>query len=362
MTFSIRKLEKFLNQKGFIAKNYYVLDNYVIYILIISRENFNKYMLYIPSKYEIKNNDINNNVYKLNIIDMPSETNNIAENYTSLSEKENQIENIYNEINLMTIPENTEDLENNLKDNYDKPIVLKNLTKYKAQNNLKNIINQISRIKNCTKNIKYKLSIFYKNYIYSVSRTDDINSFTIEDFEGVDRRQIFVTLDLEILYSKKIDDIHFDIKNVQDQIYKILKQNHTNNMDILDNMMKKDIFSQNNKINIKLEELSKNIEEFENMIDNLKKTEKAIHEKIKNLHEEYAEKRGFNYDIEKTHKISNYEKELKSVDKLINKVNSNLEEIKSIKEDLILKTDQILFDNSIMIHSIVNNFEKLLEF
>ena len=54
MGFSIRKLEKFLFGKGFNVLKYFTLDDYVIYILVLSRENFNKYLLYIPSKYEIK--------------------------------------------------------------------------------------------------------------------------------------------------------------------------------------------------------------------------------------------------------------------------------------------------------------------
>ena len=50
-----------------------------------------------------------------------------------------------------------------------------------------------------------KLSFFMKvpNYIYIITRSDDINYFMIDNFEGVDKRQMMVTLDLEILYLKK---------------------------------------------------------------------------------------------------------------------------------------------------------------
>ena len=362
--FSLHKLEKFLFKKNFRILTYYELDGYLIYIKVLSTINYNQYLLYIPSKYEIKVENTNGflSLKPIDDIEISTNTNNIVENYTSVDEKDEQIEKVYNEINLTYIPETGGDLESTLKENYDKPIVLKNLSKYKAHINIKNIINQLSRLKKCTKNIKYKLCIFYKNYIYIISRSDDINYFIIDIFEGSEKRQLLVTLDLEILYLKKAEDIHFDLKNVQEQVFKNLEQNHVNNMVVLDNMMSRDILGQKNDINKKLEKYDSNIKEFENMLERLKKTEDVVIEKINNIKEEYKDKIGFHHDIEKTNKISRLEREIDEIDSLIVSVNKNMQEIKMYREDILLKTDQILFDNSIMIYSIINNFEKLSEF
>jgi len=323
--FSLRKLEKFLLKKNFRVLTYYELDGYLIYIKVLSSENYNQYLIYIPSKYEIKMENVSN-VFSLKVIDDIDMTSsgNIVDNYTSVDEKDEQIEKIYNEINLTYIPETGEDLESTLKENYDKPIVLKNFTNYKAHINVKNIINQLSRLKKCTQNIKYKLCIFYKNYIYIITRSDDINYFMIDNYEGVDKRQMMVTLDLEILYLKKTEDIHFDIKNVQDQVFKNLQQNHTNNMLVLDNMMSRNILGQKNDINNKIESYDLNIKEFEDMLEKLKKSESVIIEKIEGIKKDYSTKVGFYHDIEKTNKISRLERELGEIDNLIISINKNI--------------------------------------
>ena len=130
--FSLHKLEKFLLKKNFRVITYYELDGYIIYIKILSSENYNHYMLYIPSKYEIKVENIDGvlSLKAMDDIDIATAgSSNIVDNYTSIDEKDEQIEKIYDEINLTYIPETSEDLENTLKENYDKPIVLKNFTK-----------------------------------------------------------------------------------------------------------------------------------------------------------------------------------------------------------------------------------------
>ena len=368
MAFSIKKLEKFLRQKEFTIITYYILDEYIVYIKVLGMQSFNQYIIYIPSKYEIKIENISLindsiDVHRLKSIDLSTEintgSNNILENYTSAAEKDEQIDRIYGNINIFSIPTESEELETNLIENYDQPIVLKNLTKYRSQNDIKNIINQLTRLRNCTKNIRYKLSIFYKNYIYSISRNDEIDTYILENYTGMDKRQIFVILDLEILYSKNTDDIHFDLKNVQEQIFKVLNQNQVNNITLLNNMMKKDILSHSNDINNKIENMSKHVSELQNMLTKLKESEKIIIAKIDTINDDYEIKRDFHSDVEKTHKINSLERELHGIDKLMTKVNNNLQELKIHQDDLILRTDQIIFDNSIMIHSIINNFEKM---
>ena len=105
--------------------------------------------------------------------------------------------------------------------------------------------------------------------------------------------------------------------------------------------------------------MSKHVSELQNMLTKLKESEKIIIAKIDTINDDYEIKRDFHSDVEKTHKINSLERELHGIDKLMTKVNNNLQELKIHQDDLILRTDQIIFDNSIMIHSIINNFEKM---
>jgi hypothetical protein len=105
---------------------------------------------------------------------------------------------------------------------------------------------------------------------------------------------------------------------------------------------------------------SKNISEFEKMLEKLKLSEEGILAKIENVRVEYSTKTSFHHDITKTHIIEKYERELEDVDNLKMQINKNISDIRVVQDDLILETDQILFDNSIMINSVINNFSKLL--
>ena len=72
MVLSFNKLNKFLKSKGFICKNYYVIDSACIYIEIFNINTADSIMLYIPSKYEIKIDNEVNNVYNCLLYTSPS--------------------------------------------------------------------------------------------------------------------------------------------------------------------------------------------------------------------------------------------------------------------------------------------------
>ena len=70
MPLSITKLVNLLGERGFYVKTFYKVYGVCAFIEIISSQNANNYMLYIPSKYNFKIASSLDNVYDLKQIDV----------------------------------------------------------------------------------------------------------------------------------------------------------------------------------------------------------------------------------------------------------------------------------------------------
>ena len=221
MTLSIKKLEKFLKTNGFLIQKKFTIHDSIIYIEVFNINNADMFLLYIPSKYKIKVEDSINNTFKIKCIYIDDA--NIFKNFSEKVESED-IDTQYNNLSLeIDSTKDNEDLEKILKEGYEHELQLKNLNKDDRQN-LKDIYYQLSRLTACVKNIKYKLCIFYKNYLCSIKRDNSIECFIIKDFKYKNDRRIYVVVDLENLF-ENILNISDNIKKVKQGIYKILNDN-----------------------------------------------------------------------------------------------------------------------------------------
>lgn len=360
MVLSLSKLEEFLKSNGFLIKKVFEIDGNCVYIEIFNINNADTFMLYIPSKYKISA-DHNYNTYRLKYIDL--EDVNIFKN---LNEKQEsiEIENQYDNLDIdLDIGKPHEDLEKSLKENYDHELEIKDLNKSEVQN-LKDIFYQLSRLKLCVKSIKYKLSIVYKNYLCSIRRDNSMETFIIHDYKMNDvksERKIYVTIDLENLY-KKISTISYDIKNVKNGIYKILNDNQVKNTRILNNILEKknSILVYSNSVYRKKTELESQIKVLESLLSKLNVKEKYLVEKILLINENNQNLNVHN-DVQNSHVIYNYERDIDKINLLKQEIIKDMIEIRNKQENMTLEIDKILFDNSIMISIINKNFNKLLE-
>ena len=355
---SFKKLENLLSNKGFIINSIFIVDGYVTYLDVSSFKSVENFILYIPSNYDIKIDDGNiENVYKINNIEM-NENGEIVKNcIDDLDDAD--IEKDYNEIDL---DYNTEtNLEEHLKDNYNRPVLLKN-TKKDDINQCKYILNQLSRLRLCVQNLKYKLSIIYKNYLCCIKRDDSLVCFLIkDDYNSIDKKKLFITLDLEILFKEKENKISNDVKTIRESIYKILNNNQIKHSKILNDMI-----SELNKTNMQYEIIlnkNKKYEEYiiklELLFNNNQEAEKNVSSKLFSIREEYTNKKGLHYDIERSHLISKHEREIDDINENRKNIIKNINDIKLLKENMILEVDKILFDNSIMINTVITNIQKL---
>ena len=230
MNHSFSKLETLIGSYGFQVKTVFTIDEYIVYMEILSTKDTNSFLLYIPSKFNIKP-EKGDNVYKLKYIDIETPEN-IVDKYAEDPDK-NEIKNDYEEVNIET--QNTDDLEHSLNENYNRDILLKDINK-NDKDILKDIFRQLNRFKFCVQNIKYKMSILYKNYLCSIKRDDTIECYYIKNFPTQKSRRFYISTDLKSMY-ESIDNVMNDVKTVKDSIYKILNQNQVKHTKVLNNML-----------------------------------------------------------------------------------------------------------------------------
>ena len=358
MVLSFNKLNKFLKSKGFICKNYYVIDSACIYIEIFNINTADSIMLYIPSKYEIKIDNELNNVYNVKFIDIDENDTNMLENF---KKNEEDVDKYYDEVNVNFSPENkNEDLESKLNDNYNRPINLKK----KSLQKFKDIIRQLNRLKLCVQNINYKLCIINENYICFIKKDNTLDCIQVKEYNS-EHIRMMVSIDLEALYSK-IGSLNQDISLLQNSVYKILNNSQIKHTNMLNSMIDKvnNISKQNNDITLKKDQINNSISELEILLNKIQSSESLLYEKIININEKYesdSTTKGLHTDIERIHMINKIETELKEIQTVKQEIFKNLINYKIQQQNIMLHIDQILFDNSIMINKLINNFKVLLE-
>lgn len=356
---SLNKLENLLVSKNIIINKIFVIDNLCVYIEVLSTLNGNMFLLYIPSKYDIKTDD-RDDVYKISIIEDINNVDNIIEEYGD--EPDNlDIEKKYNEVDLDIKIEKKSNIAGILEENYNRPINLQNIIKNKKE--LQNINRQLRRIKFCTQNIKYKVSIRYKNYLLCVKKDDSIQCFMIKQYTGKKTYNMMIIVDLETFYNS-MDTINTDINTIQEGIFKVLDKNQESNIKTFSKILQEE----KNIINIieiiynKKKEYNIYIQKLENMLNILNTSEKNIFEQIKNTEQKYKNKDGLHSDIEKSHIISNFNNDLEKILNIKQEIIKNITDIKLRKEDLFLFTDKFLFDNNVLIDTLFKNINKMIQY
>ena len=357
MNHSFSKLETLLSTYGLIPKTLFTIDGYIVYIEIFSLSNSSTFLLYIPSKFNIKAEK--GDIYKLKYIDMET-SENIIEKYAEDPDN-NDIKNDYDEVNIEE--QKTEDLENSLNENYNREIMLKDINK-DDKDILKDIFRQLNRFKFCVQNIKYKMTILYKNYLCSIKRDDTIECYYIKNFPTKKGRSFYISTDLKSMY-ESINNVVNDVKTVKESIYKILNQNQLKHSKILINMLenKEKLLSYSELIYKKKEYFEKYISELECILIKLKENQTVLLEEKKTIRqkENYDGIKGVHVDIQNSHLIFNIDAKLTKIDELMQELNDDILKTRLERENLTLQIDKILFDNSIMLNEIIKNFNSITQ-
>ena len=357
MQHSFSKLETLLSSKGFCPKSIFTIDGYCVYIEIFNIYNAETFLLYIPSKFNIKAEK--GNIYKINYIDIEQDDN-IVTKYTDEKSNEEIKEN-YGEIVLDDNNNITDNIEETLNENYNKDIQLKNINK-DDKSVLKDIFRQLSRIKQLTHNIKYKISILYKNYLCSIKRDETVECYYISHYPlNKNGRKLYVTIDLKTFY-EKIDTLLEDIKVLKHGMYKILNQNQVKHTKLLHDMLqnKDKLIQYSGMISKKKEYYETYIKELESMLNKLNENEIQLNKErlMLNNKNDYGVK-GIHSDIEKSHTLYKLDEKLEKLIELRHELTEDIIKSRYDHEVLVLEIDKILYDNSVMLNEIIKNFNSI---
>jgi hypothetical protein len=336
------------------------MHNVVVYIEIVSIENSDNFLLYIPSKYKFCVQK-SKNVFNIKYIETDESQDNTVYDYAG-EPNEHNVENEYKEIDLHMSPTvQGNNIGNHLEENYKRSINLKDMSSDDSKE-IKDIVRQLKRLRFCVQNVKYKITIMYKNYICSIKRDDSIECFSIKKYNGKPRKTLFVTCDLELMY-EKMESLMENIDTIKKGLYHILDKNHFTHSRTLQRLLseKNTMVELSEKAYMKKIQYEKYIQESNEMLKGINKSEKIILEKIYDINEKYKNPvlKGLQNDIDKSHQISKLNSDITDIYKVKKEVLKTIIELKNKREDTILNVDKIMFDNNVMVECVIRNFKEL---
>jgi hypothetical protein len=329
-----------------ISKKFFTLDESCVYVEVLNINTSETFLIYIPSKYKLIPNDVNN-IYPIINMDIP-ESGDIPSDYAinSINSMNNDI-SMDNDIDI-DIDVNNTNIEGQLENKYNKKLTLN--TDKNDIHQIKEIFRILKRFKLCLENIKYKMCIIYKSFLCSIHRSDTMEGFKISNFTETTDYKIYITIDLESLYEKS-NSLESDLRIVKKSIYSILNKNHkrhTKNINTLftykDTLI---LYSEN--LSAKKTKYESQLEKLHTMLDNLNKSEVSGTKKL-----ELFTNNGY-----KQQTIDNVLTELEKIKELKKDVIRNIRSITLIYDNLCLNVDKIMFDNIVMLDTVIKNFSSL---
>jgi hypothetical protein len=344
---------------GLAAKSYFCIHDACVYIEVLCVQTSECFMLYIPSKYEIKPPSNCSDVYTMDYMDI-GEDGYIPGDYGG-EPTDIALEKSYDEIDFEEDPEKG-DMVGHLEGHYNHPLALKDVSTNDIME-LRDVFRQLRRLKLCLQSVKYKLCISFKNFMCCIRRDDTFEGYIVKNWSNTDtNRRLTVTLDLESAYAK-FESIHRDIGAVKEGVYAVLDKNQGKHSRSLGLMMEKRELLVDSAVRIlrKKAEYMSYVERLKGLTKQVNLPEKNMLEKLFNLRSDKGSNdiKAFHSDVERTHQIVQCENELDRMASVKKELLANLKDVGAKYENVVLKVDKILFDNSVMLDAILKNLTEL---
>jgi hypothetical protein len=367
---SISKLEKLMAVHGYYIISYFIMDRTCVWCEVTS--NNTSFLLYIPSKYSIappKGSNIDN-VYTIKIIDPGDDESleNTAENYAG-NPDEYSLENMYDGKAQLSPAVSRGDIGNHLEERYKREIKLLDMSENDSKS-LKDSVRQLKRLRYSVQNVKYKVATMFGRYICAVKRDDSIECYSIGGYlpsnGGLNR--LFVTVDLELMYSK-MDSMSLNISTIEKGIYHVLDKNHGTHTHTIKKLLddRKDVLRHSERAKTRKKNYDIYIADSTEMLSSIIDSETTSRKAIENFD---SVKRGskdgkgnvLHGDISRTRGRAKLTAELEEILKVKSDLHATLQEIKSKRVNSMLRVDQIMFDNAVMVECVLRNFNDLIKF
>lgn len=354
MSLSVAKLEKLLGNKGFLCKKFYAMDGMCVYVEILDLNSSDVFMLYIPSKYDIPISE-RDNVYQVEYLEV-DEDGNVARDYAGEPDK-HDLEQVYDssQIELDTDNGNGKDIRNFLEEKYDQPVHLRDMSASDIKE-IREVFRHLKRLRLAVKNIRYKVCIAFRHYLCCIRKDDTLEGFIVKKLQETPDRKLFIKLDLEALYDN-INTLSVDIRTVREGIYAMLNRNQNRHMINLQKLVinASKVSTLADAINTKRLKLAENLSKLEEMMVKVSDSEKVAREQLINTRNTPFTGTSHHNDFERTQMLARHENKLTEIQRTKQEIIKNILALKIKHENLLLRTDKILFDNIVMIDEVIRN-------
>jgi hypothetical protein len=353
---SFDKLTSLLNDNGFLPLRIFNKDERLHMVQCISVKNARMFMIVIPKEYKIKA-DQDQDVIELKYLSF-QDTNekNLSKKYADEIDLFD-FEANYPEILLpeKTKEEQEEHIEDKLMENYKRPIFIRDLGAGDVST-IKDVFRQVRRLRLSIQTTPYRLVICYKRYICVLNKDDTIEGFISKSLDEP-LRKIIITVTLDY-FVNNLEQIEDNITRIEEGLTKTLDKNVLSTIDKYNTFL---TLSKNNLKNIssvksKKDQISNQTNQLIQKLDTLKEHEQVLKTKLKMMSKKDTSFYGDMSSVQGRQQI------VKKMDDLYIDKTELLEKIVKLRETnshMTLMTDKILFDNIVMLNSIINNLKLL---
>lgn len=333
---STKKLIELITSKGLAIQAFFVIDGSVFFVEILIIKTGQTFLLYIPSKYRF-DASADYPCYKLKYVNFSENT----------DKGYDHVQDMYENVHIS--PDKNDKIEEKLEDGYKHEIFISDISKDDTQE-LKLLNKQISRLKFCVQNLKYKLALLYKNYICCIRRDDSISTFAIKNYDRNKEKRLCVVIDLEMFYEKG-DIVVEDIDKIREGVYKILDKNQKVHSEFIEKIIKNrgDMANVSTKVESDRKKYDAYMTKLENLLKVLNEAEEWFYNQ--EAHVSRDEKGVFNKSI--------LNSEIDNINRLKEQVIQLITQIRERNDTSILSIDQIMFDNTVMFDRMLSNFNTL---
>jgi hypothetical protein len=221
MPLGLAKLEKLINKNNYIIETIYTYETVCRYIKIISASSGDEIVLYIDSQFRLRvSKEEDDRVAIMKLVEF-SEGDDTIEKYKEYPGNE-QLETKYRK-QLELSEDRDVEMSDKLEEKYKYKIFLKDMDKSKVYT-VKTFFRQLQRFSLLVQDLRYKMCMFYKNFVFATESNDIINCYTV-DSHHVNYR-INIVVDLEYFY-KKMSVVQEDCETIKLSLYNLVQKNHT---------------------------------------------------------------------------------------------------------------------------------------
>lgn len=350
MPLSIDNFEQMIQKGGFVVKKFYRIKHICVFVEITSVKSTNTFLVSIPSKY-VFNIGSEKNVYKIKPILMEETSSDIKDYVKELSSVQNfaqtpsemDIENEYKEIDIPSLDKINEKGVVQLLESYNNPIHI-DIIKREDTSIVKHLVRQLRRLQYLVKDIPYTLSIFQGNYLGVLETNKRITCFAVKDHYNQKGRRLMVVTNFERFLSK-MEDIDYNVSCIINGVVRVLNTTFKRNSKKLTILLEQKTNTLNhiNKFYNQQVGYTEQINSYKSMLTTLTEKEQNIDSNSNKMDQLLKSA------------------QLQHIDGLKDDIIKNVLTLSDKRDNIMLLIDRVLFENSIMMNSILENFGEIDE-